>query len=106
LSGQKFVRSIIEWNLPPVRFRKTGTPGFYLSYARPAIFYGALVTDPGNSVFERTVNSLGAQLDFQFTFANRLDMTLSVGYAAGYDNGTKLSDEWMVSLKLLAFDVL
>jgi hypothetical protein len=46
------------------------------------------------------------QLDFQFTFAHRLDMTLSVGYAEGCESGNKLGDEWMVSLKLLAFDVL
>jgi hypothetical protein len=70
------------------------------------VFYGALVTDPGSNIFERTVETLGAQLDFQFTFAHRLDMTLSVGYAEGYENGNKLGDEWMVSLKLLAFDVL
>ncbi len=106
LSGQKYVRSVFEWNLPPIRFRNVGKPGFYLAYARPAVFYGVLVTDPGNSVFERTVYTLGAQLDFQFTFAHRLDMTISVGYAEGYEDGNKLGDEWMVSLKLLAFDVL
>ncbi|MCZ6560549.1 MAG: hypothetical protein O6931_06645 [Gammaproteobacteria bacterium] len=106
LSGQTFVRSLFEWNLPPIRFRNMGTPGFFLAYARPAVFYGVLVTDPGNNVVERTVTTLGAQLDFQFTFAQRLDMTLSVGYAQGYESGNKLSDEWMVSLKLLAFDVL
>lgn len=33
-------------------------------------------------------------------------MTLSVGYAEGCESGNKLGDEWMVSLKLLAFDVL
>jgi hypothetical protein len=58
------------------------------------------------SVFESAVTTLGAQLDFQFTFAHRLDMTLSAGYAEGDESGNKLGDEWMVSLKLLAFDVL
>ena len=65
-----------------------------------------ILTDPDGKIFKRTVNILGAQLDFQFAFAHRLDMTLSVGYAEGYESGTKLGDEWMVSLKLLAFDVL
>ncbi len=65
-----------------------------------------ILTDPGGKIFKRTVNTLGAQLDCQFTFAHVSDMTLSVSYAVGYESRTKQSDEWMVSLKLLAFDVL
>lgn len=95
-----FVRSVAEWNLPPIRFREAGTPSFFLSHLRPAIFYAAVVADPGEP-FERTVTSLGAQLDLNFTIAHRLPMTLSVGYAAGYDEGDRVGDEWMVSLKIL-----
>ena len=36
LGGQTFAKSILEWNLPPFRFRSAGTPGFYASYMRPA----------------------------------------------------------------------
>jgi len=46
------------------------------------------------------------QLDFQFTLSHCLDMALWAGCAEGCENGNKLGDEWMVSLKLLAFDVL
>lgn len=100
LSGSEFVRSMVEWNLPPVRFREVGTPAFFLSHVRPAIFAGALRTDPG-AARERTVTSAGAQLDLSFTLAHRLPMTFSVGYAAGYDDGKRVGDEWMVSLKIL-----
>ena len=77
-----------------------GTPSFFLKHIRPAIFISGLQTEVG-SVRERTVSSLGAQLDLEFTLAHRLPMTLSVGYAAGYESGDRLSDEWMISLKIL-----
>ena len=32
---------------------------------------------------------------------SRLNMTLSFGYAAGFEDGRKLDDEWMLSLKIL-----
>jgi hypothetical protein len=95
-----FVKSVAEWNLPPVRFREVGKPSFYLSYIRPAVFFGALVTDPGDAL-ERTVTTMGMQLDLNFTLAHRLPMTFSVGYASGFEQGERLDDEWMVSLKIL-----
>ncbi|MDH3434373.1 MAG: hypothetical protein OEM60_10975, partial [Gammaproteobacteria bacterium] len=100
ISGTDFVKSTLEWNLPPIRFREVGTPSFFLKHIRPAIFYGGLRTDLGE-LTERTVTTLGAQLDLEFTLAHRLPMTLSVGYAAGYESGNRLSDEWMISLKIL-----
>ena len=33
-----------EVNLPPIRFAEVGTPAFYLSYIRPALFAGAMAT--------------------------------------------------------------
>ena len=95
-----FVKSIAEWNLPPVRFREVGKPSLFLSHIRPAVFFGALFADPGKS-FERTVTTMGAQLDLNFTLAHRLPMTFSVGVAAGYEDGERRDDEWMVSLKIL-----
>lgn len=95
-----FVKSVAEWNLPPVRFREVGKPSFFLSHIRPAIFFGALVADPGET-FERTTTTAGVQLDLSFTLAHRLPMTLSVGFAAGFENGQRRDDEWMVSLKIL-----
>jgi len=100
ISARDFVKSVAEWNLPPIRFESVGTPGFFLSWVRPAIFVAALVADPGKR-FERTYTSVGFQLDLHFTVVHRLPMTLSAGYAAGFRKGTKLDDEIMLSLKIL-----
>ena len=101
LGGQSFLKSTLELNLPPWRFEEVGTPGFYLSWVRPALFAGVLVTDPGNDAFRRRATDLGGQLDLRFNVLNRLPMTLSVGYAAGFEHSRKAGDEWMVSLKIL-----
>ncbi len=100
IGGQTFAKSVLEWNLPPVRFRSAGTPSLFLSHLRPAVFVAGLKTDPGKS-FERSVTSVGAQIDFQFTLAHRLPMTFSLGYARGRENGRWRDDEWLVSLKIL-----
>ena len=100
LAATEFVKTVAEWNLPPIRFQEVGRPSFFLSHIRPAVFLGALVTDPGKS-FEHTVTSAGMQLDLAFTLAHRLPMTFSVGFASGFSGGERLDDEWMVSLKIL-----
>ena len=100
VAGEDFARAMLEWNLPPKRFREVGTPGLFLSWVRPALFVGRLWTDPGEPL-ERTVSSAGMQLDLRFTLAHRLPMTLSVGYARGFESGLPDRDEWMLSLKVL-----
>jgi hypothetical protein len=48
------------------------------------------------------VGDVGAQIDFRFTVLSRMDMTLSMGYAAGLYGGSQSdTDEFMVSLKIL-----
>ena len=98
--GQNFAKTMLEWNLPPYIFREVGIPGFYLTWMRPAIFAGYLITDIGDRR-EETYGSLGAQLDFRFTVIHRLPMTFSVSYAQGYVDGKKYDTEWMLSLKIL-----
>jgi hypothetical protein len=100
LSGKRFVRSLLEVNLPPMRFSDVGRPSLFLSSARPALFGGVLALDPGQAN-NRTLETLGAQLDFNFTVALRLPMVLSFGAAAGFEDGRHRSDEVMVSLKVL-----
>lgn len=101
LGGQNFAKSVLELNLPPLRFEEVGTPGFFLSWARPALFASTLVTDPGNDSERRTLYNAGLQVDLSFTVMNRLPMTISLGYAAGFEGGRKQGDEWMLSLKIL-----
>ena len=101
LGGRNFAKSTLEWNLPPLVFDRVGTPGFYLAWARPAIFAGALSTDFTETSRRHEVQDAGAQVDFRFQVMHRLDMTLSAGYAAGFYNGKRVDDEVMVSLKIL-----
>lgn len=98
LNGRTFGRSMLEWNIPPLRFERAGTPNFYFSWARPAIFAAALVTNPDDQ--SDTYYSVGSQLDFQFTVMSRLDMVFSIGYAAGFDSDGHERHEFMASLKL------
>lgn len=101
LSGHRFVHSMLEWNLPPIRFSKVGTDGNFLSWARPALFAGVLATDPQDKTRAHTVRDVGFQVDFQFTVLNDQPMTLSVGSALGFAAGRSASTEWMVSLNVL-----
>ena len=100
IAARKFGRVTGEINLPPVRFAEVGTAAFYLSYIRPAVFAGAMLTeDPagkGHKYFD-----LGAQLDLNFTVAMRLPMVLSVGVAGGWEDGRYSKTEWLASLKIL-----
>jgi len=101
LAGRSFGKSVLELNLPPLRFEEVGSPGFFLGSARPALFVGALAAKPADGSERRTVYNAGAQVDLSFTVLHRLNMTLSLGYAAGFEDGEKVDDEWMLSLKIL-----
>ena len=100
LAATDFVKSVLEWNLPPWRFREVGKPGFFLGHVRSALFAGHVIADPGEA-FERNVSTVGAQVDLSFTLGHRLPMTLSIGYAVGVEDGSRLDDEVMLSLKIL-----
>ena len=100
IGGREFGKATVEFNFPPIRFREAGQPSLFLKHIKPSVFVSGLVTDPGEQ-FERTTSSAGVQLDLEFTLVHRLPMTLSVGWAAGYEDGNKRDDEWMISLKIL-----
>jgi hypothetical protein len=101
IGGTNFAKSMLEWNLPPIRFRRVGRPGFYLTWARPAVFVTGLLTNLDEAGPRRTVGNVGAQLDFRLNMLSRLDLTLSLGYALAFEDGARPRDEYMVSLKLL-----
>jgi hypothetical protein len=100
LDGKAFVKSILEWNLPPLRFESLGSPGFYSSWARPAIFATALITDPQDSAFRQGAYDVGVQVDFQLNVLTRLPMMLSFGYARGFAGGGLGENEYMASIKI------
>ena len=43
IAARKFAKLTGEVNLPPLRFAEVGTPAFFLSYARPALFGGTML---------------------------------------------------------------
>jgi hypothetical protein len=101
IAGRNFVRSLVEWELPPVRFSRAGTPGFYLSVLRPSVFVGGLVTNLDRSAMRRTATTTGGQVDLRFTMLSALDMTLSMGAGVRVQHGAAARREAMVSLALL-----
>jgi hypothetical protein len=101
IGGRNFARAVLEWNLPPIRFRRAGTPGFYLTWARPALFVAGLATDVDHEPSRRTAATLGGQLDLHLTTLSALDMMVSVGGAVAFPEGGDPSRELMVSLKVL-----
>jgi hypothetical protein len=98
--GNDFVKGGLEWTLPPVRFRRAGTPSFYTNWARLALFSSALVTDVADERLRRDLYDAGAQIDVSLVLFASLEATFSVGYAVAFDE-TESSNEIMVSLKLL-----
>jgi hypothetical protein len=101
IPGRNFVRSLVVWELPPVRFSRAGTPGFYLSFLRPALFAGGLVTNLDQSALRRTAATAGGQVDLRFTMLSALDLTLSLGAGLRIEHGVPARREAMVSLALL-----
>ena len=101
ISGLSFARQMVEWNLPPVVLESVGRPELYLNWLRPAVFASALWTDPTNSSRRKDYQSLGAQIDLRFRVLHWYEMTLSTGYAIGFQGSRRTGDEWMISLKIL-----
>ena len=101
VAARKFGKVTGEVNLPPLRFEEVGTAAFFLSYARPAIFGGAMQLRSPDARNYRLYN-LGAQVDLGFTVVMRLPMVFSVGVARGFgDKDIDGRTEWMASLKIL-----
>ncbi|MBV9330256.1 MAG: hypothetical protein JOZ55_01750, partial [Alphaproteobacteria bacterium] len=103
IGARSFLKSTLEWNLPPVRFEEIGVPAFYLGSIRTALFGGALWADPGSRKGnEHVLEDVGLQLDLNFTIDVNLPMTFSVGYAHGFgDNAVHGREEILASLKIL-----
>lgn len=101
LSGKSLVKSTLEWCLAPLRFEALGSPGFYVSWARPELFVGVLETDPDSRTFRRSAEDLGVQIDFQLHVMHRQPMMLSAGVARGFGGGGLGTGEFMLSLQVL-----
>jgi hypothetical protein len=101
IPGRNFAKATIEWNLPPWRFRRLGTPGLYATWLRPALFVTGLTTDVDDGDARRTVSSLGGQIDVRLNLLSNQDVTLSFGAAVALENRAAPRREVMMSLKIL-----
>jgi hypothetical protein len=101
IAGHNFARTMLDWSLPPVRFSRLGTPGFYASWLRPALFVSGVVTNLDQTLVQRRAISAGGQVDVRMTMMSVLDLTLSAGAAIAYERGHPRGDEFMISLKVL-----
>jgi hypothetical protein len=101
IGGRNFAKGTLEWNLPPWRFRRLGTPGLYATWLRPALFATGLSTNIDSDSARRTAVSLGGQFDIRFNVLSNQDMTLSFGGAVAFEDGYGPRREAMISLKVL-----
>ena len=65
------------------------------------MFAAGLWTDPGNSALRKDYASVGGQVDLRFSVLHWYDMTLSAGYAVGFQGSQRAGTEWMISLKIM-----
>ena len=101
IAGVDYGRVIAEWSLPPIRFRHLGFPAFYATWIRPAVFASALMTNVDIEILRRTFYNIGMQIDFRMQLLSHNNLTFSVGYATAFEKSRKISDEFMLSLKVL-----
>lgn len=100
IGGRNFGKLLVEWNLPPVRFRSLGFLSFYSTYARVSLFSSLIYLDL-DSYLNRQYSSHGIQLDFELVLFSLLKSDLSFGFARAIDKFQKRSDEFMISLKIM-----
>jgi hypothetical protein len=104
IGGKNYGKAMLEWNLPPLRFRHLGFPTFYFNWARLALFTSAIQTNFDKDNYRATFYNFGAQVDFQMVLFFNLPSTLSFGYAGAIRENQpleKANTEFMVSLKIL-----
>jgi hypothetical protein len=101
IGGTNFVKSMVEWNLPPLRFSRLGAMRFYASWARLSVFGSGLLTNMDSPADRRELANLGAQADVRFQLLIQQPLTFSVGWARAFEERLRRQDEWMASLKIL-----
>ena len=107
IGGTNYQRTMLELNLPPLRFRRMGKPSLFATWARMSLFASGIVTNMDDDFFRTKAANLGAQIDLRFTLLANKKMTISAGYAvAVQDHGSTSEDppssnEFMFSIKIL-----
>ena len=101
ISGTNYGKLLVEWTLPPYRFRRLGFPAVYCNWARSALFVSTLKTNFDAPSAARSLLNFGGQIDFRIVLLSHLSTTLSVGYAMAMEADRRPRRESMISLKIL-----
>lgn len=101
LGGRNYGKLLVEWTLPPLRFRRFGIPNLYCTWSRMALFSTGIITNVDSEQERRSVLNVGTQVDFRLVLFSRLDSTFSLGYAAAMEKDRRVTREFMFSLKIL-----
>lgn len=101
IGGTNYGKFMMEWTLPPLRFRRFGVPSFYFRWARLALFSSTLVTNVDVKSHRKHLMNIGGQLDFRLVTWSLLNSTFSFGYALAFEKNNKVSNEFMFSLKII-----
>jgi hypothetical protein len=102
IGGTNYAKAMLEWTLPPVRFKRLGFPALYSNWARLAVFSSGIVTNlDADHEWRSELVNVGAQLNVKLVVFSSLESTLSFGYAVAAEEGWAPEDELMISLKIL-----
>jgi hypothetical protein len=101
VGGVLYAKGMVEWDLPPIRFRRFGIQSFYCNWARIGLFTSAIGTNFDRSSEQLLVGNAGGQIDFRLVMFSSLESTLSLGYAVAARENQRLTKEFMISLKIL-----
>ncbi len=101
IGGSNYAKAMVEWELPPIRFRRFGVQSLYCNWSRIALFSSVLATNLDDASFRRSAATVGGQIDFRLVIFSSFESTLSFGYAAAAEKNQRFSDEFMISLKIL-----
>ncbi|MFH1680904.1 MAG: hypothetical protein ABIH26_09710 [Candidatus Eisenbacteria bacterium] len=101
VGGRNFSKAMVEWTLPPLRFRRLGFTFLYSNWARLAFFSSGIATNLDSREARRELVDAGVQLNLKLVIFSSLESTFSVGYARAAEKGAGPEDELMASLKIL-----
>ena len=101
IEAQNYIKLLLEWPLPTIRFRRAGFTNLYLNWTRLSLFSSGLAEDLHNEQYRGFVANFGAQIDFKLVLFTYMSSTFSIGYAGAFQEGHRFSNEFMISLKIL-----
>lgn len=102
VGGTNYGKLMVEWALPPIRFKRAGFMNLYANWAQLNFFTSGLITNVDSSEFQQKYYNVGAQLDVRLAVISILESTFSVGYASAWNDITGArGDELMISLRLM-----